>query len=968
MTRHTLPSASPIPRASQSLSPWFDRSLVGVAVAGALSLLGGNASALTLGRLNIQSALGEPLRAEIEVTEATAEEIFGLKVNIASTDAFRAAGVPFNPVLSDMRANLQRRADGRYVVRLTSNRALGEPFVDLLLEASWNSGRIVRDYTVLLDPPAARSSAAAAPIAPTAPQTSAPSQRPPILLGQAARPRAIPQPAPDTPAPATASAPAPAVAGGAARGSGDQQVAVRPGDTASKIAGAYKPADVSLEQMLVAMLRANPSAFVGGNVNRLKAGAVLDLPAAGQAASVPPAEARQTVTAQSRDFGAYRRRLADNAPVSRVAEADRRASGRLQANVEDRNAATASADKLRLSQSLASGAQSEEQLAKAREARDAGTRVAELSKNINDLNRLQGNSGAAATSPSTPAPSSSPSIPAAPAAPANTPSSATPPAVPTTSGMASSAAPSPSASTSAGTSTPAAVPGSSTAGAPSSSAGTGATAAPAAAASPAAAPATATPALPGSTPVATAAAAPESRGFLAELMDNPLILAGAALIALLVGFLLYRVLGKKKVDAGDSVFLESRMPKDSFFGATGGESVDTKERGNSVMSSLSYSPSQLDAGDVDPVAEADVYLAYGRDLQAEEILREALRVNPDRTAIHLKLLEIHVKRRDLRAFEATALEVQKLSGGSGPDWERAVELGKELDPANPLYDKGATTVSQAEAAAFAGTLAAATADPAPVTVPVPLPSLPEVDRPAFVPTVAPLDFDLDLSEPSNRAPLHGEAANAATAPFPESASAFRSLDESDFDSLIASEPPVSPPVMPAAMPAATTPATTSEQPPAPFADEVTIPFLPAADTKPAPLPFSPTLALDLDQDFDTAPGALEEPTARAPLMANDDFTQPATLRAGLPGDSGFIEFDMSSLGGLGDRGQANTEPGRLENLGEPVDSPHAIKLSLARELKELGDIEGARSLVEEVAAESSGEVNVEAKQLLGQLR
>ncbi|MFS2048508.1 FimV family protein, partial [Variovorax sp. CT11-76] len=78
-------------------------------------------------------------------------------------------------------------------------------------------------------------------------------------------------------------------------------------------------------------------------------------------------------------------------------------------------------------------------------------------------------------------------------------------------------------------------------------------------------------------------------------------------------------------------------------------------------------------------AEADVYLAYGRDLQAEEILREALRVNPDRTAIHLKLLEIHAKRRDLRAYESLATEVHKLTGGNGADWTRVVDIaGVEL--------------------------------------------------------------------------------------------------------------------------------------------------------------------------------------------------------------------------------------------------------------------------------------------------
>jgi pilus assembly protein FimV len=240
---------------------------------------------------------------------------------------------------------------------------------------------------------------------------------------------------------------------------------------------------------------------------------------------------------------------------------------------------------------------------------------------------------------------------------------------------------------------------------------------------------------------------PPERSFFEELLDNPLMLAGAALIALLVGFLLYRVLGRRREEMSESVFLESRIPKDSFFGASGGESVDTKNRGDSTVSSLSYSPSQLDAGDVDPVAEADVYLAYGRDLQAEEILREALRLNPDRTAIHLKLLEIHAKRRDVRAYESLATEVHKLTNGVGSDWNRVVDMGKDLDPGNPLYESGAPRsggASAAETAAFAGALAAAAkpvAPPPPGAAPVA--SAP----PAFVPSVAPLDFDLDLTAP-----------------------------------------------------------------------------------------------------------------------------------------------------------------------------------------------------------------------------
>jgi pilus assembly protein FimV len=332
----------------------------------------------------------------------------------------------------------------------------------------------------------------------------------------------------------------------------------------------------------------------------------------------------------------------------------------------------------------------------------------------------------------------------------------------------------------------------------------------------------------------------------------------------------------------------------------------------------------LDAGDVDPVAEADVYLAYGRDLQAEEILREALRVNPERTAIHLKLLEIHAKRRDLRAYEALAADVHKLTGGAGTEWNRVVELGKELDPGNPLYESHGRGVSAAEAAAFAGTLAAAssTATPAPAAKPVAEPAA--APPPAFVPSVAPIDFDLDLTKPPAPAP-------AATAPSPISASL----------------PPRPAPASPA-----------REIPRA----------VPVSGSLNGNGAAHSTARLDLENDFDTAPGALE-PTRRAPSLIDSERTHPAPLRPGLPADdSGFIEFDMSSLAGLSSRNPADTERGRLEPAEESGEGPHAIKLSLARELKALGDVEGARSLVEEVAAESSGDIKAEAKQLLGQLR
>ena len=103
------------------------------------------------------------------------------------------------------------------------------------------------------------------------------------------------------------------------------------------------------------MLRANPDAFIGGNVNRLRAGAVLDVPSGEQAARVPPDEARQTLVAQSRDFNEFRRRLAEGLPPRQTAAADRQANGRVQAQVEEKKPAAPTPDKLTLSKGAVQG-------------------------------------------------------------------------------------------------------------------------------------------------------------------------------------------------------------------------------------------------------------------------------------------------------------------------------------------------------------------------------------------------------------------------------------------------------------------------------------------------------------------------------------------------------------------------------------------------------------------------------------
>ncbi|MES2687123.1 MAG: FimV/HubP family polar landmark protein [Pseudomonadota bacterium] len=869
------------------------------AVAAAIALAGTFTSlqvqALGLGRITVQSALGEPLRAEIDIPEINAEEAASLRASVASADAFKAAGLEYTAAVTNLQISLQRRPDGRSYLRLSSDRPVSEPFVDLILEARWASGRIVRDYTMLFDPPNLRAAAQPMP-APTAPMVS----RPPAPVATlppapAAVPYSPPRPPAVMPAPAVRPAappvPAPAVTTRAPSPSG-QTVTVKTGDTAGKIAAQTKPANISLDQMLVALLRSNPDAFIGGNVNRLKAGAVLEVPSADQAEAVSASEASQTIVAQSRDFNAFRRKLAESAPATQTAGADRQATGQVQAKVEDKAPAAATPDKLTLSKGAVQGkAAAEEKIAQDRQAKEAAARVAELSKNIADLNKLG--------SPSTPAPAAAPAAPAAPGVTVASPGAlpGTPPAA-----TAPAAPMAPASSAAAVTPAPAA-----TAALPAASAAAGATPA-ASAAAPAPAPV--------KKPVVVPPPPPPETSLVDELLENPLILAGAAILLLLLLALgVYRARQSKNSVAVDSSFLESRLQPDSFFGASGGQRIDTNEA-NVTGSSMVYSPSQLDAaGDVDPVAEADVYLAYGRDLQAEEILKEAIRVSPTRIAIHAKLMEIYAKRRDAAAFAAVATDAFNLTKGHGGEWAHMAEMGRDLDPGNPMYQPdgqppSAATVAAVGIAGASYAAAAAAAPPAFQTAPEPEASA--------------VDFDLDLDFS-----MGDEAPAPAPAPAP----------------VPRTEQTLAMPVITAAAP------------------------------------------LDNGMDFSSAtlamPTAAPAPAVAEPLPSMDEglsFTtdEPAVTTAATPLDtsSGMLEFDMGALSldldGPTTESQAIAPapapaPAPASTPAMDLEDPLETKFALAEEFRAIGDADGARSLAEEVLAQSSGSLKAKAQAFLNAL-
>jgi len=859
--------------------------LTGVAAA-ALILAAPAAWSLGLGRLQVQSALGETLRAEIDVTSLSPEEASNLRVRVAPPDAYRAAGVDYNQVLTGTQAELLRHADGRPYLKLTSDRGVQEPFVDVILEISWPTGRLVREYTLLFDPPTTARAAPASPAPATAPTMAAAAPTPAPAATPQSR-AAERRPAPTPRAPASESAPTPAAASERPATAGADEYKVKAGDSLSRIATRTLRPGVSLDQMLVSLYRGNPQAFLDNNMNRLKSGVVLSVPSAESAQGVTTSEAHQVIQAQSADFGAYRQRLAANVPAAKTEGSSRQASGKVEASVNDRQQGAAPApDKLTLSKGAAS-AKAEEKISKEKAKKADDVRVAELSKNVDELKKIAG----AAASAAAPKPASA--VAAAPAAAPALPAKPVP-----ASAVAAAPAPAPA---------PVAAPAPAPTPAPVAASVPAIVAAPAPVAASAPAPASAPVVAAASAPVvpkpaASAAARPkpvpvpiEEPSMLGSLLDdNPMALGiGALAIALLGGFAAYRFSKRTKKDSGETSFLESRLQPDSFFGASGGQRIDTRDAGG-ASSSMSYSLSQLDAiGDVDPVAEADVYLAYGRDLQAEEILKEAMRSSPDRMAIRTKLLEVYAKRRDTKGFELLATQLYALTRGEGEDWAKAQELGVQIDPDNPLFRPGGSpAMAHGASGEMIEPLGASTMPQS--VLPSPSQFGSSVTGVPAVQDSGSMDLDLDLGDPSS---------GALTAPAP----------------LQVTQP---------VAPARSHPAAQDAEP-----LDFSMPEVPELQAKPAhPVMEPPAFDLsDISLDLDMP--------APAPAPAATPLASP----------SGFGDLGLPALGADGE------------------DDPLSRKLELAEEFRQIGDTDGARDLLNEVVAKSSGTVKSRAQSMLADL-
>jgi pilus assembly protein FimV len=914
-----------------------------------------------LGRLTVQSALGQPLRAEVEVTSLGLEELGTLSARLAPAEAFRQAGLEYNPALTSLRFAIDRRSNRSAVVRITSTQPINEPFVDLLVELNWASGKFVREYTFLLDPPELRMgretvaggtasqqvvppsvSAAPAPSAQAAP-ASAPSA-PPAASAPAARSPAA------APARAAQAAPAPTSTGTPG------EVTTRSGDTLASIAARVKPADVSLDQAIIAIYDANPSAFFG-SVHQMLAGKRLEVPGRDAMAAVDSAAAHKQILAQAKDFRAYRERLAAAARRVEPAQAGQSAAGTVTARVEDKAAGAAPGDQLKLSRSQgatgkvagatgsasgASDSSAETQVARDAAVREQQERVSALEKNVADLQQLvelknkqlaelqrqveaaraAGTTAAGAVAGAGAAPVTEATPPAAQQAPAAAP--ATPSAAAPTAAAPTAAAPTtePAASAAQPATPPAAA-----AGQPAAPTAEPATAAPAAPATTTAADAQApVAAKPAPAPMPAPAAEP---GFVDQLLANPLTLPGLGAIVLALGaYGMYSVRRRKKAEKfeDDSLTPADAFTANSLFGSTGGQAVDTS---NSLFAtSTRDSGVDVHSTEVDPIAEAEVYIAYGREAQAEEILKEALKKQPERQAIRLKLLEIYAGRKDPVVFGTLAQEMYDMTGGQNEEWPKVVTLGLSIDPANPLYTgqgdmsaaapavpEAAPAAPAAPAAGLSGAagLAAAAGVAATMLGDRMLPGDEEAARPrgaatgSFAETVPmdgeaaagempDLDFNLDLDTTIGRAASMREAAGIQ----PESGTP----SESDLARAIDGR----------------------------FE-------LPTLDIEPA------------GSAFDV--GQVSAPAASA------GAGEPAALA-----DLGDFKIDLPSLEGLDTRPAIDEGPMIGESAGDlglaaaetavapAVDSSRwqemATKLDLASAYEEIGDKEGARELLEEV--------------------
>ena len=883
----------------------------------ALLLSVGGVEAAGLGKLSVQSALGQPLRAEIELLSVNKDELAGVSVRLAGAEAFRQARIDRIAALAGLRFSVEQHANGQPVIRISSSVPIADPFLDMLIEVSWNSGRLLREYTILLDPP---SDAKPAPVTVAPPLVAEPVTLESKEVAESPRVRA-PESAPASPP--------------------ERYGPVKNGETLRGIANKVAPEGVTQEQMMVGLYQGNRDAFFAANMNRLKRGHVLDVPTAeGVHLQVSPAQANRIVQSQSAQWHDYRRKIAEMATDVPAARAP--ASGKLAASGEEREvpAASASRDVLKLSKGEPGGSRAnartqeklqaleEEVASKGRALQEAQDRVGQLERTVRDMQKLlELRAQEAAKVP--------------PAAK---------PAVPVQHPVAK------------GVEAPAAAP----------------------VARPKPAP----------VPVPVPVTAPSS-SWVSTFLSSPLYLGGLA-AALLLSVLLWMMMVGSRRRHGlnkfeDSIMTGGEFKNNAVFNAAAPSPAGASTEGSMLLTDFSrLGLGAIDTHEVDPIAEAEVYMAYGRDAQAEEILREALGKDPGRHEIALKLLEIYAARKDAAAFETVASELYAGLGGQGtPVWQRAAEMGRSIDASNPLYR--ANEIPDA---------VKANARPAAIPKEAFSPDVVE-DWDAMALTPEQGD-DFEITDAASSATGSGVAELVSVAPSPEEAAFTASLPAQEFAlefepaealaSLPADLVPL-PEALDWEMPTGTAPdevAVESEvapvvdagfsapvwQEPAeylefeatPVFDEVSesVPVRSAApmlDFSGIDLEFDMVEPESLDEELELPASKIKMPEVVVPEVVVPKMAAEAPAPVDLP-----PELDEEEFKSLAKTAVTATEVPEVAVFDPELWEEVNTKLDLARAYLEMGDQEGAREILEEVLGEGDAKQKADADKLLAEAR
>lgn len=953
-----------------------------VALLGAGVLVPGLANALGLGEITNSSGLGQALNAKIELTQTRDLQPGEVKVSLASQKDFDAAGVNRDYALTDLVFDVVVKPDGKSYVTVRSRRPMNEPYVNFLVEVLWPQGRLLREYTVLLDPPLtsdARRQAVTAPVAAAASSKSSSSAgtstsstvnyntsgsgKPTWKVTRATPGSTKSEPKPAAaPSESVASSAKPAAAPGA-QGGEAQYGPTKSNDSLWRIATKLRPSgDVTVHQTMVALAKNNPEAFIAGNINLLKTGKTLQAPSASQAQEVSASDAIKEVARQN---NAWREMIAGNKEGLKKALAsqqiqgsDTSASAPPAATGPDGQLKLASSDTSSAAKSGAGGGgaaleskltATEENLDKsARENQDLKShltslqdqvaqsekvlklkddQIAAMQAKMAQLEQEVAKAKVAGSTAASVAPAAT--APAVSTAPAQQPDYNYQPQPPAQPAAPEVAAPAPE---------PVKPP------------------VPVAAvpepqqAAPAAEPTKAAPAEPAKTDASSLSQIP------------PAILYGAPAALIVVLLLLFT--RKKKDEAPSASAPAFSMPEP----VAEQEETEPAEAPEPVKAEA---PAVQAAAPVsaDPISEADIYIAYRQFPRAVDVLEKAITREPGRADLRLKLLEVLVETGDKSGFERHEAALAGMGDTSAK--VRAAELRSTLfghagQPAETVSDEDLNFTT--DESAFDHIAEFDSAETAPVVQDKTLDDLG-------------LDFALDLDQTLVQ-PAAPAPAAAPSAPEPDAFAPLEfTLDDSFASEPVQAEPVAAAPVIDnaldfdlnfdttsvAEMPADASTLTLSE--------EGDLAFEPVAEELSATLPVleeshiaEPSTAADFSLDFETP----AETEAESPLLTADEPILMPSVADETIHDEGDFAFDpmTGEFEPSVKAAQALSAPTaeEAEDLDFLAGSDEiSTKLDLARAYIDMGDREGAKDILDEVVVEGNDSQKAEARELLSRL-